>query len=64
MNIFARQHDFLARMNKREGHRVHRGLDGSVPSEQSEISDRKIARLDDYRWANRCRGLYQLPVAA
>jgi hypothetical protein len=44
--------------------RVHRGLDGSPPSEQSQITDRKIARLDDYRWENRCRGLYQLPVAA
>ena len=44
--------------------RVHRGLDGTPPNERSEINDRKIARLDDYRWENRCRGLYQLPVAA
>jgi len=44
--------------------RVHRALDGARPNEQSEITDRKIARLDDYRWEKRCRGLYQLPVAA
>jgi len=29
--------------------RVHRGLDGAPPNEQSEITDRKIARLHDYR---------------
>jgi transposase InsO family protein len=44
--------------------RVHRGLDGATPNEQSKITDRKIAHLDDYRWEKRCRGLYQLPVAA
>jgi len=44
--------------------RVHRGLDGAPPNEQSEITARKIARLNDYRWEKRCRGLYQLPVAA
>ena len=44
--------------------RVHRGLDGAPPDEPSEITDRKIARLDDYGWEKRCRGLYQLPVAA
>ncbi len=44
--------------------RAHRGLDGAPPDEQSEITDRKIARLDDYRWEKRCRGVYQLPVAA
>jgi hypothetical protein len=44
--------------------RVHRGLDGAPPNEQNLIADRKIARLEDYRWEKRCRGLYQLPVAA
>ena len=39
-------------------------LDGTPRNEQSEITDRKTARLDDYRWEKRCRGLYQLPVAA
>ena len=38
--------------------RVHRGLDGAPPNEQGGITDRKIARLDDYRWERRCRGLY------
>ena len=44
--------------------RVHRGLDGAPPDEKGGNSNRKIARLDDYRWRKRCRGLYQLPVAA
>ena len=44
--------------------RVHRGLDGVPPDEQSDIKDRQIARLDEYRWEEHCRGLYQLPVAA
>ena len=44
--------------------RVHRGLDGAPPNEQSKITDRKIARLDNYCWEKYCRGLYQLPVAA
>jgi hypothetical protein len=44
--------------------RVHRGLDGTPPNEQSEITDRKTARLDDHRWVKRCRALYQLPAAA
>jgi transposase InsO family protein len=44
--------------------RVHRGLDGTPPGEQGGIMDREIARLDDYRWQEHCRGLYQLPVAA
>ncbi len=44
--------------------RVHRGLDGIPPDEQSDITDRKAARLDDYRWKTHCRGLYQLPEAA
>jgi hypothetical protein len=44
--------------------RVHRGLDGSPPDENSIIPDRKIARLNDHRWQRHCRGLCQLPIAA
>jgi hypothetical protein len=44
--------------------RVHRGLDRASPDEKGGITDRKIARLDDYRWEKCCRGLYQLPAAA
>jgi putative transposase len=44
--------------------RVHRGLDGAPPDEQSGINNHKVARLDEYRWEKCCRGLYQLPVAA
>ena len=34
------------------------------PDAKGGIADRKIARLDDYRWEKQCRGLYELPVAA
>ncbi len=44
--------------------RVHRGLDGAPPDAQSGRTDRKVARLNDYRWKEHCRGLYQLPEAA
>ena len=44
--------------------RVHRALDRSPPDEKGDNADRKIARLSDYRWEKRCRGLYQLPAAA
>ncbi len=44
--------------------RVHRGLNRTPPDENSGITNRKITRLDDYRWRKRCRGLYQLPAAA
>ena len=44
--------------------RTHRGLNGAPPNEQNGIAHRDIARLDDYRWEKRYRGLYQLPAAA
>jgi len=44
--------------------RVHRGLDRAPPDEKVGDTNRKIAHLYDYRWQKRCRGLYQLPVAA
>ena len=44
--------------------RVHRGLDGAPPDAQSGRTERKLARLDDFRWKTHCRGLFQLPEAA
>ena len=44
--------------------RVHQGLDRAPPNERVGNTHRKIARLDDYRWEARYRGLYQLPAAA
>jgi len=44
--------------------RVHRRLGGAIPDPRLSKSDRKIARLDNYRWRSCCRGLYQLPIAA
>jgi transposase InsO family protein len=45
-------------------HRSHRGLHGACPDQKSGVANRKIARLDDYRWEEHCRGLYKLPAAA
>ena len=42
----------------------HRRLDGVPANEQSEVTHRTIARLENYRWKKRCSGLYQLPIAA
>ncbi len=44
--------------------RVHQGLDGAPPDAQSGRTDRKVAHLDDYRWKEHCRALFQLPAAA
>jgi transposase InsO family protein len=44
--------------------RVHRALDGVPPKEKTLVADRKVPRMDDYRWEEHCRGLYQPPVAA
>jgi hypothetical protein len=44
--------------------RAHQGLEGNPPDEPSDITGRKVVRLDDYRWKTHCRGLYQLPAAA
>ena len=44
--------------------RVHRGLGGAIPDPIPLKSERKMTRLDNYRWKSCCRGLYQLPIAA
>ena len=44
--------------------RVHRAHDGVPPNEKNLVASRKVPRMDDYRWEEHCRGLYQLPVAA
>ena len=44
--------------------RVHRGLEGLIPSPKPTNTDQNIARLNNYRWNPCCRGLYQLPAAA
>ena len=40
------------------------GPGGAPPDEKSGNTNRKIARLNEYRWQECCRGLYQLPAAA
>ena len=44
--------------------RAHQGLTGASPNQKGGVADRSLARLDDYRWEKRCRGLYQLPAVA
>ena len=41
-------------------HRTHASLNGQTPVQKPH----NVARLDDYRWEEHCRGLYQTPIAA
>jgi transposase InsO family protein len=41
--------------------RTHSGRDGATPA---ETSGNTVADINKYRWKKRCRGLFQLPVAA
>jgi transposase InsO family protein len=41
--------------------RCHSSRDGLTPV---DLSDRKLLDLNSLRWEKRCRGLFQLPVAA
>jgi hypothetical protein len=42
-------------------HRTHSGRDGATPA---ELVDRKVVNINQYRWEKRCRGLFELPIAA
>lgn len=44
--------------------RVHRGLGGGILDPRPPKPERKMTRLDSYRWKSCCGGLYQLPIAA
>jgi len=46
------------------GERVHSGIGGSTPCEAGGALTAGIVKLDNFRWQARCRGFYQLPVAA
>ncbi|MFT4584837.1 MAG: putative transposase [Gammaproteobacteria bacterium] len=54
-------HSFKAYYNQ---DRVHRGLEDAIPDVRLLGGNSNVARLDDYQWKSRCRGLYQLPIAA
>ncbi len=43
---------------------VHTGIGGSTPCEAGGALTAEVVKLDNFRWEGRCRGLYQLPVAA
>ena len=47
-------------------HRGHSSLGMKTPRRMAEENpaDKNVVSLDHYRWESRCRGLYQLPVAA
>ena len=44
--------------------RTHYSLDGQTPEEKAGISSTEVISLNDYRWQNYCRGLFQTPLAA
>ncbi len=44
--------------------RVHRALAGSTPAQRAGALSAAPAALDHYGWQRRCRGLFQIPIAA
>jgi hypothetical protein len=48
----------------RDGQRVHRALAGSAPAQRADGPCPAPAALDHYGWQQRCRGLFQIPIAA
>jgi len=44
--------------------RTHYSLDGQTPEEKAGISSTEVISLNDYRWKDHCRGLFQTPIAA
>ncbi len=41
--------------------RCHSGRDGTTPV---EITDQTVVDIDNYRWQQHCRGLFELPIVA
>ena len=44
--------------------RGHGGIDGVSPLNKSGQETTVVISLDNYRWKQHCRGLFQLPMAA
>ncbi len=44
--------------------RTHYSLDGQTPEEKSGVPSAEIISLNQYRWEEHCRGLFQTPIAA
>jgi putative transposase len=44
--------------------RCHLGISGVTPLQKSVEKSAVVLNINDYRWENRCRGLFQLPIAA
>ena len=53
--------DFQSYYNR---HRTHCSMGGDTPAEVSGDTLKLPLKLDEFRWQNHCRGLYQLPIAA
>lgn len=44
--------------------RGHLGINGNTPLEEPENTEQMLVKINDYRWKNHCRELFQLPMAA
>jgi putative transposase len=53
-------HDFQKYYNE---DRCHLGISGVTPLQKTAEKIAVALNLNDYRWKNRCRGLFQLPSA-
>ncbi len=66
--IFWNERDLQNKLNEFQQYynalRTHYSLDGKTPEEKAGVHPAEVISLDDYRWQNHCRGLFQTPVAA
>ncbi len=53
--------DFKAYYNN---HRTHEALSGQSPARYGQLVEQKLVEINNYRWKNHCRGLFQTPIPA
>jgi len=44
--------------------RGHHGTDGITPAKKANDKVSNVISIDKYQWESKCRGLFQLPIAA
>jgi len=46
------------------GNRSHQGVNGLTPLQKSDPDISEVIPIKKYQWKRKCRGLFQLPIAA
>lgn len=66
--LFWNAHDLERKLNEFQHYynqqRAHHGINDSAPEKMANTKQSSPINIDQYRWKNHCRGLFQLPVAA